>query len=92
MQIINESQPEFLQKIGCYLEQSAPNPQNISIEEITNLLPLSLRELAWMIAICEAKYSLRIIPWELPTLKDRVAVLHNVFLKQITDDFHACCF
>jgi hypothetical protein len=86
MQIINESQSEFRQKIGCYLEQSAPYPQNISIEEITNLLPLSLRELAWMIAICEAKYSYNSIPWELPTLRDRVEVLHNVFLKQITDE------
>lgn len=50
------------------------------------LLPLNLRELAWMIAICEGKYPYISIPWQLPALRDRVDVLHNLFLKQITDE------
>ena len=80
MNIINESQPEFRQKIGNYLEQCAPKPLSISLEQLTNILPLSLRELAWIIAICEGKYPYAAIPWELTSLKDRVEVLNNIFL------------
>ncbi len=86
MNIINESQPEFRQKIGNYLEQCAPKPLSISLEQLTNILPLSLRELAWIIAICEGKYPYAAIPWELTSLKDRVEVLNNIFLTEITQE------
>jgi len=86
MNIINEAQSEFRQKISSYLEQCAPNPSNVSIDELVKLLPLNLRELAWMIAIGEGKYPYISIPWQLPALRDRVDILHNLFLKQITDE------
>jgi hypothetical protein len=86
MDIINESQPEFRQRIGNYLEQCAPNPQTISLEQLTNILPISLRELAWIIAICEGKYPYITIPWEFSSLKDRVEVLHNIFLTTVTQE------
>ena len=86
MNIINEAQSEFRQKIASYLEQCAPNPSNVSIDELVKLLPLSLRELAWMITICEGKYPYISIPWQLLALRDRVDVLHKLFLKQITDE------
>lgn len=86
MTIINESQPEFRQKIGTYLEQCAPSPLSISLEQLTNILPINLRELAWIIAICEGQYPYVEIPWGLPSLKDRVEVLHNIFLTKITQE------
>ncbi len=86
MRIINESQPEFRQKIGGYLQKCAPDPRGISLEQLTGILPLSIRELAWIIAICEASYPYTTIPWETPYFRDRVEVLHNIFLNQITQE------
>ena len=86
MTIVNESQPEFRQKIGGYLEQCAPSPLSISLEQLTKILPLNLRELSWIIAICEAKCPYVAIPWEASSLRDRVEVLHNLFMNNLTQE------
>jgi len=37
MKIINESQKEYREKIGSYLQICAPNPEIISIDELNKL-------------------------------------------------------
>lgn len=66
--MINESQPEFKKKIISCLKKCAPNQYSINLDQLVDLLPLTIREIAWIIAICENGYSYSNIPWEYPTL------------------------
>ncbi|WP_028389620.1 hypothetical protein [Legionella fairfieldensis] len=84
--MINESRPEFKKKISSCLKKCAPTPHGINLEQLVDLFPLTLRELAWLIAICENGYSYPNIPWEFPVLKGRVDGLESVFIEQINLD------
>lgn len=86
MRIINESQTEYRQRIGSFLQQCAPDQHGMNIPEVMKLQPFSIRDLAWMIAILEKPYPYVAIPWEEQSLKDRVEVLHNCFLSKIERD------
>ena len=81
--MINESLPVFKKKISSCLKKCAPTPYGINLEQLADLFPLTLRELAWLIAICENGYSYPNIPWEFPALKGRVDGLESVFIEQI---------
>ncbi|WP_133128532.1 hypothetical protein [Legionella nagasakiensis] len=86
MTIINESQTDYHKKIGSCLQQCAPDQRTMNIPEIIKLQSLSIRDLAWMIAILEKPYQYVAIPWTDPLLRKRVDVLHNCFLKKIERD------
>ena len=58
----------------------------MNIPKIIKLQSLSIRDLAWMIAILEKPYQYVAIPWEEPLLRERVDVLHNSFLTKIEKD------
>ena len=88
MRIINESQPEYRKKIGCFLQTCAPNPGIMNIEELNKLDPLNIRDLAWMVAICETQVLYGAIPWEDQLLRERVEVLHNIFLNKVEEDIN----
>lgn len=81
--MINESQPKFKKKITYCLKKCAPIPYSINLEQLAGLFPLTIREIAWIIAICENGYSYPNIPWEFPVLKGRVDGLESVFIEQI---------
>ena len=84
--MINESQPEFKKKIISCLKKCAPNQYSINLDQLVDLLPLTIREIAWIIAICENGYSYSNIPWEYPTLTGRVDGVESVFREQINLD------
>jgi hypothetical protein len=84
--MVNESLPEFKKKISLCLKKCAPTPYGLNLEQLADLLPLNLREIAWIITICESGYSYPNIPWESPVLKSRVAGLESVFIEQINLD------
>lgn len=84
--MINESLPEFKKKISSCLKKCAPTPYGINLEQLADLFPLTIREIAWIIAICENGYSYPNIPWEFPVLKGRVDGLESVFIEQINLD------
>ncbi|KTD36532.1 hypothetical protein Lnau_1516 [Legionella nautarum] len=86
MTIINESQADYHKKIGSCLQQCAPDQRTMNIPEIIKLKSLSIRDLAWMIAILEKPYQYVAIPWRDPLLRKRVDVLHNCFLTKIERD------
>ncbi|KTC87845.1 hypothetical protein [Legionella drozanskii] len=84
--MINESLPEFKKKISLCLKKCAPTPYDINLERLADLFPLTIREIAWLIAICENDYSYPNIPWEFPVLKGHVDGLESVFIEQINLD------
>ncbi|NDH08072.1 MAG: hypothetical protein EBY16_00340 [Gammaproteobacteria bacterium] len=86
MKITNESHTDYRKKIGSYLQQCAPDQRVMNIPKIIKLQSLSIRDLAWMIAILEKPYQYVAIPWEEPLLRERVDVLHNSFLTKIEKD------
>jgi hypothetical protein len=84
--MFNESKLEFKKRIISYLQKCAPNQYSINLEHLAALLPLTIREIAWIIAICENGYSYSNIPWEYPALTGRVGGLESVFREQINLD------
>ena len=86
--MINESQPEFKKKIISCLKKCAPNQYSINLEQLSDLLPLTLWQLAWIIAVCDGGYSCSNIPWEYPSLQRQVNDLHAIFSEQIEMDIN----
>lgn len=83
MNILNESQPAFRKIIGTILNNSAPDYAHIDLKKLATELPITLRELAYVVAICEGRYSYKDIPWEKSSFREKVDVIHNIFLKRM---------
>lgn len=84
--MVNESKLEFKKRITSYIQKCSPNQYSINLEDLAALLPLTIREIAWIIAICENGYSYSNISWEYPALAGRVVGLESVFREQIDLD------